>query len=603
MLLLGMLIQQKHFIIQFKKVIEVFLKSENLLYSRFLKFFYTVLIAVSALPFLTKDLFKIKKALNENVPPLDNYYYQRIFSKDPSIVSLGNFYVDLNDYSYRSTTIFSIGESLQKIFYNLLKQNVLITYYLLSLVYLVIWIILITKLIGPEKNYYLSSVIVTIFIILFLGNSRITNNEYPFARLLSPQFTLMIWLLGLVMIKAICSTKTNFKKSFRYIFFYSVILMLSSFSYLYTFLSLLGSGLILIALLFLEKKYRLSGSLFLLIIFFSLPFFISNFIKSKEIRFNEATERMGMIHWRLPGSITTILLCTMIIMFIVFQSYLNKDRLKIEESKKIILIMSSGLLLASQSNIVTNVEIQFYHFNIYSQICLMIILSLLFRNLITKKYSRIFTQVKVEFSIATLLVIAIFSIGNYMYTIVQNYNYGVYENIYTNHLSRSNNVIIDHARLQYIFPIYSSAKILYQSDIAAYGYSNLELLDRAYTSLGCPLVISNSLKADLTVYRLEAIRQKYITLDKYINFFNLDGFFSDYRNEIFTLSQYKEKEIESQFKDYLSNEKGKNCFQKAKSFNIDTIIFDKNSNWNLILLNKNIKIESIGSNGLMKARI
>jgi hypothetical protein len=57
MLLLGMLIQQKHFIIQFKKVIEVFLKSENLLYSRFLKFFYTVLIAVSALPFLTKDLF------------------------------------------------------------------------------------------------------------------------------------------------------------------------------------------------------------------------------------------------------------------------------------------------------------------------------------------------------------------------------------------------------------------------------------------------------------------------------------------------------------------------------------------------------------------
>jgi hypothetical protein len=355
--------------------------------------------------------------------------------------------------------------------------------------------------------------------------------------------------------------------------------------------------------LFFEKKYRLAIILIVSIIIFSSPFFVTSYIKSKDIRFIDATERMGMIHSRFPGSITTVLICSLIIILLLLQSFLIQNRSKLDASKKLIFIMSAGLLLASQSNIITNTEIQFYHFNYFAQMCLMLVLIHFFDSLINNKFNFIFNKNTFKISTVVIVIFAIFSSNNHFLPLVQNYNYGFSKNVYNDQLNNSENVIIDEALLQNIFPIYSSAKILYQSDIAAYGYSNLELLDRAYTSLGCPLVISNSLKADLTVYRLEAIRQKYITLDKYINFFNLDGFFSDYRNEIFTLSQYKEKEIESQFKDYLSNEKGKNCFQKAKSFNIDTIIFDKNSNWNLILLNKNIKIESIGSNGLMKARI
>lgn len=584
-------------------LVNEFYKRKKVIKPRLQKFFYTIIIAISALPFLSRDISEIKKGISEKFPTLDIYYYQRIFSKNTNPLNLGDFYVDLNEFSYRATTVLSVGETLQKLAFNLSQNNILLTYYLLTLVYLIIWIVLITKLISSGRNYYMSSLIVIFFILLFLGNSRIFNNQYPFARLISPQFAVMLWLLGLVMIKTIISKQTSVKKSYIYVFFYSIILMVSSFSYLYSFLSLLGSGLVLLGILFYEKKYKLTVSLLILVVIFSSPFFAVNYIKSKEIRFLEASERMGMIQWRLPGSITSIIICSIIIIFILFQSYSNENRLKLSESKRIVLVMSIGILLASQSQIVTNFEIQFYHFGVFSQICFMLLLILYFNDFVTNKFNFVFNKLHFQISTAIILVLAIFSIDNRIIPLMKNYQYGFAENFYSDNLNGANNVIIDEATLQYIFPVYSRAKVLYQADIVAYGYSNFEVLDRAYTSSGCPNDISNDLKSEWVAYRLEGIKQRYNTIDRYLNLFSVPNLFLNYREELIISLRDKEYEINSQISRYLLNEAGKDCLQKAKSFGVDTIIFDKRSNWNLVLKKHQIKIESFGLHGLLKAHI
>jgi hypothetical protein len=589
--------------IDLEKVISKFQKSKNLTSARLYKLLYTVLIAVSALPFLSKDLLEIIKGITKIMPALDIYYYQRIFSIDRSTLKLGNFYVDSNDFNYRSTTILSVGETIQKFTFQLLKNNILLTYYILTLVYLVIWIVLITKLISSGNSYYLNSSIVIIFILLFLGNSRITNNEYSFARLISPQFAMMLWLLGLFIIKIICLARANAKKSYWYVFLFSIILMITSFSYLYSFLSLLGSGVILFVFLFFEKKYRLAIILIVSIIIFSLPFFVTSYIKSKDIRFIDATERMGMIHSRFPGSITTILICSLIIIFILLQSFLIQNRSKLDASKKLMLIMSAGLLLASQSNIITNTEIQFYHFNFFAQMCLMLVLIHFFDSLIKNKFNSIFNKNTFKISTVVIVIYAIFSSNSHFLPLVQNYNYGFSKNVYNDQLNNSDNVIIDEALLQNIFPIYSRAKVLYQADITAYGYSNLELLDRAYISAGCPSIISDRLKSELLVYKMEGTKQKYNSIIRFLSLPGLEKYFSGHKEKLITILNNKEKEIESYFNSYLLREKRKDCFQKAKSFDIDVIIFDEKSKWNSILKEHNILIERFGLGELMKARI
>jgi hypothetical protein len=108
---------------------------------------------------------------------------------------------------------------------------------------------------------------------------------------------------------------------------------------------------------------------------------------------------------------------------------------------------------------------------------------------------------------------------------------------------------------------------------------------------------------ELAGYRLEGIKQRYNTVDRYIKLFDFRNYFLNYREKLIDRLRIKENEIESQINEYLINETGKDCLQKARSFDVDTIIFDKKSNWNLILEKHKIKIESYGFYGLMKAHI
>ena len=265
--------------------------------------------------------------------------------------------------------------------------------------------------------------------------------------------------------------------------------------------------------------------------------------------------------------------------------------------------MSLGILLASQSQLITNMEIQFYHFNIFAQIGLMIVLIDFFNHFATKKFNSTFRTYTI---IAYALAISIFvasSFGKLVLPLIQNYNYGFSNYYYNDQLDNSDSVIIDGSVLQYTFPIYSRAKVLYQADITAYGYTNIELFDRAYISAGCPSHFGQGLQSELIVYRFEAIKQKYSSIMWYLNLFGLDKYFSNYTEKLLVTLDHKQNKIENEFTTYLLRQTEKDCIQKARDFGINVIIFDKDSNWNSILNRQNIKIEDFGYYGLMKARI
>ena len=598
-----MLSRQKNYKSNSPKVNQFLKKIIESWKSRLLKLLYTVIVSLSVLPFLSKDVLEVKKRISNRLPALDDYYYQRIFDADANILTHGNFYVDSEEFHYRSTTPLSIGESIQKLIFKLLRSNILSTYFFLTLVYLIIWIVLLTKLVDSTGSYYQKSIVAVIFIILFMGNSRVLNNEYPFARIISPQFTMILWLIGMYIIKTIYLEKANPKKFNLYVFLYSIVLIIASFSYLYSFLSLIGSGMILALFLLFEKKYIFSIYLFTSILIFSLPFMIINWTKNKEDRFIDATERMGLVHTRFPGSIITILLCSAIIIFIVLQSYLNKKRSKIDETKKTMMIMSLGVLLASQSQLITKMEIQFYHFNIFAQICFMIVLIGSLNNLVSKKFistSRTFRIIACTLAIS---IFAVFSIYRLVVPLAQDYKYGSSNYFNNDQLNSNDKLIIDEPIYQYTFPIYSKAKVLYQADITAYGFTNFELFDRAYVSGGCPSKFSVNLKSELLVYRFEGIKQKYNSIIRYLDLLGLENYFSNYREKLLISLDKKQNEIENEFTTYILSQSGKDCLQKAKDFGINLIIFDKDSNWNAILNREKIKIEDYGFYGLMNARI
>jgi hypothetical protein len=413
----------------------------------------------------------------------------------------------------------------------------------------------------------------------------------------------MVWLIGIYIIKNILIARANPGKFHLYVLLYSMILTIASFSYLYSFLSLIGSGIILVLFLLIEKKYKYSVFLFASILVFSLPSIIINSNKTKENRFIDTTERMGMIYTRIPGSIYTILLCSVIIIFLLLQSYINTKRLKINETKKTMVIMSSGILIASQSQLITNMEIQFYHFNIFAQICLMVILIDFFNNLVTTKYNSISRLNRVIAFTLTISILIASSFSRLILPLVQNYNYGFSNYLYKDKFDSGDRVIIDESDLQYTFPIYSRAKILYQADITAYGYTNLELFDRAYVSAGCPSQFSHNLKSELLVYRLEGVKQKYNSVIRYLDLLRLEKIFPNYKEKLLISLDHKQNEIGNEFETYLLRVKEKDCLEKAKNFRINVVIFGKDSKWNSILKNQNIKIEDLGLYGLMKARI
>jgi hypothetical protein len=169
---------------------------------------------------------------------------------------------------------------------------------------------------------------------------------------------------------------------------------------------------------------------------------------------------------------------------------------------------------------------------------------------------------------------------------------------FNNKYKEQDRLIVDVPNLQNNFPVYSKAKLLYQIDITAYGYTNEEVLDRAFISYGCPLEISEDIKSELEVYRVDAAYLKSKNLEKYLKLIHIDKFFANTYELPLHYALDKRKKIEFEVESYLRSVSGNSCISMANRYKIDRIIFDKESNWyNIAKLNR-LPVTSFSFQGL-----
>jgi hypothetical protein len=560
----------------------------------------TLFAAISILPFITRSFTLIKNEIENLSPALDIYYYQRVFSLNRDYFQLGNMYVDNVSLQQRQINILSIGEVFQKYVFHLLDNRIILTYFLFSLVMIFLWIFLIQRLIAYDypQSFFKNILFTCALLVIFFGNTNLVNANYPFARIISPQISVFLWLIGLILLKRIVITKKPKTLEFKYLIQFSLLLFVASFTYLYTFVSLFGTSIVIFSFLVIQKRYPNSLWFLTFTLISILPFMVLNFNKSKEERFQDAGARMGLIKYHFPGSLTTILISLGIIFAIVMHKHFINKKFSYSNLERVLVISSIGLIVASQSNIVTGREIQFYHFSLFAKMNLMVYLVLITSRITFRKFQNEIVRYRVIIIVFLPIILILNSFKGVILPLIYDNHGSSSVELLNNKYSSEEKLIVDVANLQNVFPIYSEAKLLYQSDITTYGFSNIEILNRAYISAGCPTKISKTLQLDLDVYRAVAMYMKGKALEKYLKYFNLDKYFASSYIPILDRALKERRIIQSEIDNYLISASKTECVSLAKTYGIDSVIFDKKSQWYSIAMDKNLPVISFTFQGL-----
>lgn len=546
------------------------------------------------LPFFTKNFKEIKYNIINYIPSWDEYYYQLIFNKN--FINVGTSYVQLSSEEPKKISNTFLGETVENIFHQISGGNVAFTYYFFSFIFLIFWIYLIDNIIKDKSNIrgHKSLIITILLLFAFYSNYRIIENlNYPFERIMHPQASVAIWLLGIFLITKIIETEST-KQTIAL----STLLLISSFIYLYVFLALLSSNLILIMYLFKKKLKKLILISLTLSTIATIPFLVINFKKTLDIGHYDALQRMGLISYRYPGSLTNLMICGFIILAISLR-YISFGKKKTISSKDLTLVITcAGLTIASQSNIITNQEIQFYHFSFFSSVNLMIFLGIVIYDLNLKylKVKRLAKKRKLQnryILISVLLINLIYSSIFILKPIITDWSAGIPILNDGNEIIKNKNVIVDNLNIQNTLSIYENTNILYNKVIAANSYTNKEVFERAYVSAGCPDRVTELFISNIFVYRISGLEQKGISLKRIAEKLNLERQAAFMYEPIIVSSKKQYVKIFREINEYKMQINKYNCLIAAKNFKIDTIIFDELSNWKSIVESLNLRKEKI----------
>ena len=152
---------------------------------------------------MTRSVSELSRNISSGEVALDISYYQRIFSINNSYI-LGNFYIDEVDFRERVVDFYNVGEILERIGFKFFESNIIFTYLIFSLFYLFLWINLLSRIItyGNSIISHKSTVVSLAVIVFFFSNYSAFNGLYPFARIINPQFSIVLWLIGfLILVK------------------------------------------------------------------------------------------------------------------------------------------------------------------------------------------------------------------------------------------------------------------------------------------------------------------------------------------------------------------------------------------------------------------
>jgi hypothetical protein len=544
--------------------------------------------ALIILPYTTANTNKILLSIKNGDTALGIFYYPRIFSADDSWLKLGNFFFNNGATSKVTAEFVMLGDVIARVVFKLLGENILLTYKVISLICLTIWVYYFSKIISKNpsthsaKNYSL----IAITLVFLFGNSSSINPNYGFARLISPQFSITIWIIGIYIIYRYFELEVIKRNNVVYLIYLSILIYISSVTYLFTFLILSATSLVLMLFLTIQRKFnQLIVFIFCLIISL-IPFCIHTLKNYNDPIFSMVLNRQGLFYSRLPGAAKTISLCIIGFGLIVLYKRYGKIKPNLDPFIVTILICTTGIMLASQSNLVSGRSIQFYHFETFAYILLLLAAIRLF-NLIPFNIKPYTPRPKI---IKILLIPTIFSLMlmQFYNTNVKPNNLSEIKQFFFKNFNDNDNLIIDLKNMQYSAPVYTRSKVLYQGDIIAYKFSDNEILKRYYVNSGCSNSVRLSEIPSLFEYQTQPMEQKGQQIRKYLEYIRLDKQLSQLYKPYFQEAQIKRLKIESLIKKFTENNQGLNCVQLAKYFGINYIVFDSYSFWNSLIAEEDI---------------
>ena len=571
--------------------------SAHILISIFLAF-------LSILSFV-RNSTDIQTSIRKGLPALDEWYYQKIYFYSKSLMDSSQNFVDSPEYYNRKIEILNFGDLFYRLIFKLLPNDIYIAYFVSTIILLTFWIFFISFLVlRVGKSNYTSSVVVSVVsIMLFFGNSRLPNNDYPFARIVSPQLVGLIWILAtLLILKTMDYDSRSAKNNILVFLSYSFLIFFASFTYLYLLLSILATLFALILNQFRKRLFRKALLVILASLVGAVPFLYLNFQKIIDTRFVEAGQRMGLIESRAPGGGLTIILC-LLCLFVLY--IIKATKFSFQDSMRNTLSLSSlGILIASQSNLATNVSIQFsYHFEIFALINCLILLSLILKKLVDQ-----FTFInqpiapKIIFTLALLTLLPAIYLTSREFESSEKYLVRIQKSMEMNFGDKSN-LIVDVKGLQSTLRVYSESRIYFQEDMGPYGYTNNEILERYFISSGCSKKLTNdSLKRPLGYY-IEASKQKGESLQKYLEFINLESEFRFLYDSLLETSLKRNESVNEYIEDLRIRLQPSNCLDVARQNGIDFILFDKHSEWSGIVESESLSKSSLGFEGIFFTRI
>ena len=551
----------------------------------------SLIYASIMLPIMTKSSLEIKNNISSGIPALAISYYQRIFNSNNSYI-LGNFYIDTDNFFLRTVDFYNIGELIQRLGFKLLGSNILLTYYLYSLIYLSLWIFLITRIVnfGLSRNITKSFFITSIILVLFFSRYSFIEGLYPFARIINPQFSIIIWLYGTFLLFKILEEGKTKKGNLWFMVLYAINITVASLSYLFVFISLISSGLVAILYILSKKQYHKSFFLILVIFISIVPYTLITLRNINDKNSLELLERLGLISSRLPGAASTLLI-TFLTLIVIFSNQKLFSETKNFLFQKVLTITTIGLIIASQSNIITNRSMQFSdHFLVFA-VCNLVV-TMIFFTLHLKILNIKFLLTKIILVPLTVSLVVFSTVKTFLPAIQFEKKDNLHKLI-SYKFDSSTKVIVD-APISDAFPIYSNSKILYQNDIYTYKFSNRELLERYYISKGCPRNLDLEKISSIVVYRFEAYMQKSESIEKYLSLLNLGNKFSYLFRQLQSKAVNVESDVQTEIRNFLIGSEGKNCITLARSFGVDFIIFDESSLWNDKLNIFEAKFNSLG---------
>ena len=330
----------------------------------------------------------------------------------------------------------------------------------------------------------------------------------------------------------------------------------------------------------------------------TIPFLVINLMISRNIGHYYALQRMGVISYRYPGSLSNLIICGFVILAISLKYFSLGKKKTISSKEQTLVITCAGLIIASQSNIITNQEIQFYHFLFLSSVNFMIFLGIVIYGLNLKnlKVKLLMKKRKLQsrYVLISVLLISLINSSNLILKpIITEWGAGVPILTDGSKIIKNKNVIVDNLDIQNTLSIYEDTNILYNRVIAANSYTNKEVFERAYVSGGCPDKVTELFISSTFVYRISGLEQKGIALKGIAEKLNLERHFASLYEPIIASSKKQNAEIFREISKYKMQIDKDNCLIAAKNFKIDTIFFDELSNWKSIVESLNLSKEKI----------